>query len=483
MTITINAICKRIIVLCCAPWLITGYSLNAQTASKIKIACIGASITEGVGLENRKTQSYPAQLQASLGEGYEVVNYGVSGCTMLRKGDKPFWNMPAYKAALASNPDIVLIDLGGNDSKLINRIYLDEYKKDYHDMISSFRYLPSHPRVIIQSPIGSFDTDTTGIWEPVIVKRIIPLVKEIAFEENCEWVNLYPLFINRPQLVPDKIHPNLEGITMMAKTLYEVLRTSRDNSYNIFNSIQLPNTISSFHGYQCADFTFKGRNCKVVQPRIVAKGHPWIWRARFWGHEPQTDIALLERGYHVVYCNVAELLGNEEAIKAWNDFYSLLHGAGLSGKAVMEGMSRGGVYVYNWAAANPTKVACVYVDNPLLNIRDWATKTLQTPNGGSTMLEDLKKDYKLSTDEQIKNFKGGPIDEVKEIVKGNYPSLILCADEDEAVSPVANTYLFETRIKELNGKIKVIHKPGFKHHPHSLPDPTPIVDFIINADK
>jgi alpha-beta hydrolase superfamily lysophospholipase len=182
-----------------------------------------------------------------------------------------------------------------------------------------------------------------------------------------------------------------------------------------------------------------------------------------------------------VYCDVAELLGNEEAIKAWNDFYALLHGAGLSGKAVMEGMSRGGVYVYNWAATNPTKVAAVYVDNPLLNIRDWATKSLD--KGSSTMLGDLKKAYGLTTDEQVRNFKGGPIDEVNEIVKGNYPSLILCADEDEAVSPATNTNLFETMIKERKGKIKVIHKPGFKHHPHSLPDPAPIVDFILNAVK
>src|SRR5882724_1028192 len=199
--------------------------VNTQTIHKIKIACIGASITEGARLDDKKTQSYPGQLQAKLGDGYEVINYGVGGCTMLRKGDKPYWNMPAYKTALASNPDIVFIDLGGNDSKLVNRIYLGEYKKDYHDMIQSFASLPSHPRIILQSPIVSFVTDTTGIWDPVILNRVLPLVKEVAFEEKCELVNLYPLFINKPQLLPDKIHPNLEGTTMIMKSLYEVLVT------------------------------------------------------------------------------------------------------------------------------------------------------------------------------------------------------------------------------------------------------------------
>ena len=66
----------------------------------------------------------------------------------------------------------------------------------------------------------------------------------------------------------------------------------------------------------------------------------------------------------MVYCDVVELLGNKEVIAAWNDF-TLLHHAGLSGKGLLEGMSRGAVYVYNWTAANPKKVASVYVDNPL----------------------------------------------------------------------------------------------------------------------
>lgn len=136
-------------ILCCVV-----INVNAQVTGKIKVACIGATITEGAGLENKKTQSYPAQLQTMLGDGYEVVNYGVGDCTLLRKGDKPYWSMPAYKEALSYNPNIVLIDLGGNDSKLINRIYLGEYKKDYREMIQSFASLPSHPRIIMQSPIG-----------------------------------------------------------------------------------------------------------------------------------------------------------------------------------------------------------------------------------------------------------------------------------------------------------------------------------------
>jgi hypothetical protein len=138
------------------------------------------------------------------------------------------------------------------------------------------------------------------------------------------------------------------------------------------------------------------------------------------------------------------------------------------------------VYAFNWAAVNPDKVAAVYVDNPVLDLKSWPAglgKGTQWPSETA----QFKTDFNLKTEEDIKNFKGSPIDHVSKIVKGKYPILILCADADEAVPADENTYPFEKRIRELNGKIKVIHKPGFKHHPHSLPNPKPIVDFILAA--
>ena len=54
--------------------------------NKIRIACVGNSITYGSRVENREKNAYPVQLQAMLGEGYEVANFGVSGATLLKKG-------------------------------------------------------------------------------------------------------------------------------------------------------------------------------------------------------------------------------------------------------------------------------------------------------------------------------------------------------------------------------------------------------------
>ncbi len=253
-----------------------------------------------------------------------------------------------------------------------------------------------------------------------------------------------------------------------------------DSTFDIFNRLTIPFTTSKSWDYPCADFQLNGRACKIVKPRTAAAGHPWIWRARFWGHEPQTDIALLERGFHVVYCDVAELFGNDQAITLWNSFYQYVRKAGLAEKVVMEGMSRGAVYVYNWAAVNPDKVAAVYVDNPVLDLKSWPGGKGKGP-GSKENWELFRKDFGFITDSIASLSAVSPIDKVAQIVKGGYPMLHLCADADEVVPPGENTLLFEERVKALKGNITVIHKPGFKHHPHSLPDPAPIVDFILKA--
>lgn len=451
-------------------------SARAET----KVTCVGASITHGATIEDWQHNSFPGQLQQLLGNDYQVLNLGVSGTTMLKKGDRPFWKTKEYQQALKSNPDIVFIDLGGNDSKLINRKYLGEINADCQDMIAIFRQLPSHPRVIVMLPVVSFVTDTTGIWDKVIVGRVIPGLQQAAYEKGVEVLDMHQLLINHPELMPDKIHPNKTGSAIMAKRLSELLKQQRDEHFDIFPKLPKPDQISSFNGYHCDDFTVDKHSCKVVKPKWSAKGHPWIWRARFWGHEPQTEIALLERGFHLVYCDVAELFGNDEAVKIWDDFYTLIHKSGLSKKAVLEGMSRGAVYALNWAAENPGKVSAVYIDNPLLDMKSWPCG-LGKSGSGPQELEAFKKDYHITSDEQLQAFKNSPIDKVRQIVKGKYPILILCADADEAAIPDENTLPFEQKVKAINGNITIIHKPGFGHHPHSFPNPEPIVGFILKA--
>lgn len=446
-------------------------SCNTQ---QIRITCIGASITEGARIENPEKYSYPGQLQTLLGDGYVVENYGVGGTTMLSKGNHPYKNTEAYQKALQSKPDIVFIDLGGNDAKAINRPYYDDLVKDAREMIRSFRNLPSNPRVILMLPTAFFVQEEDGIYDPVSRHEVAPRLRKAAFEEKVEVLDMYTLLIDRPELIPDRIHPEREGSAILAKKMCDQVLLPLDEAFDIFPTLRQANidyTVSNFAGYECADFKLEGRECKVTKPKKARKDHPWIWRARFWGHEPQTDIALLERGYHLVYYDQSGLVGNAECVANWTRFYDMLHGGGLSQRVVLEGMSRGATYALNWAAANPDKVSAVYVDNPLLDCRYFAER------GESEVSRDMLKAYNLPNIAAIKNFANSPTDKVPEIVAGGYPILILCADKDQAV-PLYTIQEFEQKVKEAGGNITVIVKEGFKHHPHSFPNPRRILEVI-----
>ena len=456
---------------------------TSVSAQQTIITFVGASITEGARIQDPKDNSYPGQLQSLLGVNYKVNNYGVSGTTMLRKGNSPYWKTDAYQQALKSNPNIVFIDLGGNDAKAVNRPFYNELEQDTRDMIRSFKDLPSKPRVILLLPTAFFVTDQDGIYDPISRNQVTPRLRNAAYAESVEVLDMYTLLVDRPDLIPDKIHPEEKGSEILAKRLFQQLIIPIDESFDIFKTLKdkgIDYKVSNFLGYECATFTQNGRECKVVKPKKTAVNRPWLWQARFFGHEPQTAVALLERGYHFVYNDQAERMGSDQNIKEWNSFYQLLNNGGLNKKVVLEGMSRGGVYVFNWAAANPDKVAAVYVDNPLLDMKAmfWGPNGEEKPqNEISTGIEE---NYKISRS-QMKDFKNSPIDKIDDIIKGKYPIFILCAELDKAAVNSQNTFPFEKKIREKGGEITVIVKKGFEHHPHSFPNPTPIVDFIEKA--
>lgn len=197
-----------------------------QNKKQIRISCVGASITEGYGTDQPWSKnSYPGQLETFLGKGYHVENYGRGGCTMLRKGDCPYWTMEKFEPSLKSNPDIVFIDLGGNDAKLRNRIHKADFIKDACDLVKIYQDLPSHPRVILMTATTGFTQDSTEIWDTAIMRDINPLIIQAAKKAKVEVIDMHSLLIGRRDLVIDGIHPNNEGAGIMARHMANYLKT------------------------------------------------------------------------------------------------------------------------------------------------------------------------------------------------------------------------------------------------------------------
>src|SRR2546422_652203 len=85
-----------------------------------------------------------------------------------------------------------------------------------------------------------------------------------------------------------------------------------------------PGKKSSWFGFERFDFEVAGKPVLVVAPKIAAPGRPWVWHGEFFGHKPNPDLALLGRGFHVVYMSVPDLLGSPDAVAHWNAFYKEL---------------------------------------------------------------------------------------------------------------------------------------------------------------
>ncbi len=188
------------------------------SAARIKVACVGNSITENYNLPVET--KYPTFLQQYLGtEGYEVKNYGISARTLLKKGDFPYWNEARYTEVLNWKPDIVIIKLGTNDAKPHNWAFKDDFKGNYIEFVQSFKNLSSQPKIYLCFPIPTFPDNWINSDDRIITGEMIPIIREVAQETGSEIIDLHTPFEGRINLVFDKVHPNAKGTNAMAQII------------------------------------------------------------------------------------------------------------------------------------------------------------------------------------------------------------------------------------------------------------------------
>ncbi len=177
----------------------------------------------------------------------------------------------------------------------------------------------------------------------------------------------------------------------------------------------------------------KGKlRCVVVVPKQAAEGKPWSWQGYYFNHEPQAEVELLKRGFHIGYV----FSDTGKSWEAWYDFLTQKYG--LSKKPSFVGMSRGGRNAFTWATTNPDKVSCLYVDNPAIS------------------RESLMK--------------------LGAMAEHDIPVLDICGSLDPILGN--HTLPFESLYQQLGGRVSVMIKDGAAHHPHSLRDPSIVADFV-----
>ena len=195
--------------------------LWAFPAHAAKIACVGDSITYGYGLGSPSTESYPAQLAARLGSAHTVQNFGVSGATLLKNGDKPYWNEAAYGSSGNFDPDVVVIMLGTNDAKPQNWSKVAEFAPNYAELIQHYRALGALVYVATPPPVyspGAFD-----IPPDVVAEEVVPRVRTVATDANAPLVDVFTALSGKAADFPDTVHPNAEGAGLIADAVKAAL--------------------------------------------------------------------------------------------------------------------------------------------------------------------------------------------------------------------------------------------------------------------
>ncbi|WP_372743959.1 GDSL-type esterase/lipase family protein [Lutibacter sp.] len=210
-----------------------GYLKGKPTISRklIKIACIGDSNTQ-IG--------YPSELQNKMGAKYEVENYGKGGATIIDGSLYPYFSTSQYKASLKYNPDAALLMFGTNDANPkwcldpnrktdFKGTPQEEFKEGYLKLIEAFRKKNAEVKIYI--------LNTLPVWpekkpnHPTIKERaeqlnnwVLPLIKEIALEQNLPFINIHKLMKKGAKFSKDGVHLNEKGYKILAKKIAKEIK-------------------------------------------------------------------------------------------------------------------------------------------------------------------------------------------------------------------------------------------------------------------
>jgi pimeloyl-ACP methyl ester carboxylesterase len=238
--------------------------------------------------------------------------------------------------------------------------------------------------------------------------------------------------------------------------------------------------VDSWRGYTRHHFVVDGCRAWVVEPKQSRPGNPWTWCMEFPdAFTERTGVPqLLEQGFHHLHIEVGNTFGSPAALKHFDAFHKVIIAAGLAPRGTLIGISRGGLYAYNWAARNPDKVVCIYGDAPVCDFKSWPGGKGRG-QGSPGDWQALIRCYGFKDEAEALAWPDNPVDRLAPLAKAGIPLIHVVGDADDVVPVAENTAVVEERYKAQGGTITVFHKKGVGHHPHGLDDPGPVADLIM----
>lgn len=194
---------------------------NAQNAP-VKIAVLGDSLAAGYGITPE--QAFPVRLEAALkaqGRTVTILNQGVSGDTTAGGLDRLDW-------MLADKPDIVLVELGGNDAlRGIDPAVTEKNLAAIVEKLQAAHVTVWLAGMMAPRNLGSdYVTAFDGIYKRLADKYKVPL---------------YPFILDGVAQDPalnqaDGLHPNPKGAEIVADHLLPFVTKNLDDAQAVHRS-------------------------------------------------------------------------------------------------------------------------------------------------------------------------------------------------------------------------------------------------------
>ncbi len=197
------------------------FKVNSQkpvTAQVIRVACIGDSITE--------ISHYPEELQAMLGDGYLVGNFGVSGSAVSNNASKPYINQTAFQDAKDFQPQVVIIMLGTNDAKWESYRHVGSFPDDFEELISEYDALPEDQQIWIVTPPPIYN-NSLGLYNTYLEQGVLPGIEQVADDLDLPTIDVNTA-LSDPGYFIDGVHPNLDGAEVIASAISDAILPEYD---------------------------------------------------------------------------------------------------------------------------------------------------------------------------------------------------------------------------------------------------------------
>ena len=229
--------------------------------------------------------------------------------------------------------------------------------------------------------------------------------------------------------------------------------------------------------FQTEEFTFQDRAAKIVHPDCPANGK-LLLKTEYFTAFPYFEVAMLKKGYTLCFLSHPNRWAPDSETHTTAEFVRFVaKKLNFTLKCIPVGMSCGGLQALRLAQLHPELVSVLYIDAPVVNILSMAGLGALSRDNASLFWAEIQAAHGVDRS-NIVNFRKSPIDAMDKLIESNIPIIMLYGDADEVVLYQENGKVLEDYYREKGGDMKVIRKPGCGHHPHSLEDPSPIIEFV-----